>query len=1314
MKINKFSKFFGNRFAAKREAILSAVTRDAAVAMPLISEFEVLESRVLLSGIGTGVDQKRVQFTDADGDLVTVSARGEGASFIIQLVGGVDDGADIESITVQGEGASLGVSVAPQGFETDRITPGFSTIGQITAAAGVSQLGSISLSAAVASKIDLGDAEVGSISLTTGQTAKVDALTGGGFEGALSQEQISFQTISTGSVGALRLSGGADGTNNFQGNITATIGDIGQLWGPNSTMFGNLHFGGADAALGSVNLGGGFDYGTQISADGNFTFLADGFDGSINVEGHLNFGVGELGVIGDIYAGGGVSGLKASTQDALLIGGVFSADLQTIGDIADVRLTGAGYLDNAVIEAVNIGTISSRGDGVGLGYGNIIRASGDLAGIELRRASLIDGNTFDVSGQIGEIDIINGNLDGLLTAGSFGEVRVSNGSIYGSLVALAGDIGRVEVKEGSIYGSIQALQGGIGEVSALTSQNWTALGGKISAQFIGPVSATNLGDGFAIGGSDMQVFATDDIAGITAITNGAVAVGDYASVQAGGALGDINVTALSTYSYDSAAISNVYVQADSIGAITVASSTGQGIAYSEFVAVGGDIGPISITSRTGGITESSFTSYKGAIGNLNITNLGPKTEVLSSRAVSYSAFDAGTSIGAVSVISGGAGLYNADFMARNGSIGDVTIDAVTEGIGYGSSFAAAFAATGAPPDPLPYDIYNIFLPTADGGHIGSVTVLSRGAYGSGYVGINGASFAAGGSIGNVRVESAGEGIRYASFASEGNIGLFSVISKGSDGNAYNAMSYSSVSAENGSIGGIAINSAGTGVYESDFSAGGDIGSIDVQAADFAVVSYNYGSSFTAGGSIGDISIVSTGANVSSYTAIYNTNFSAKAGIGDISIESVGEGMRYASFVSGGNIGLFSVTSKGSNGNAYAAMSYSSVSAENGSIRAVTINSSGAGVYQSNFNAGGDIGSIDVKAGGTGVGGMSGYNSGSSFTAGGSIGSISVISAGQYGSGYAAVYNADFNAGEGIGSINVESAGEGMRNASFNAGGEIGTVNILSQGVPYGGTYAAVADSSFASTGGSIGAVSVTSAGDGLHAASFKAAIGIIDSVEIKAGATGIIDSSFSAGAAIGNVSVTAAGDGIASASLTSGSISAITINSGYNSRLTLNASQVGSITSLGNTVDSATLTLDLGPDTRSLGPVTVGANLEIVGDSAALENLGAAKVGGSITLNTSLASVQNASTINAATILGGQTVGTGSAGSSIGLVTITNGDPSANSVTFNFASMNGVSNATAGGTVVVDFLNGSEPDITAFDATLAGGATSAGVTAILV
>jgi hypothetical protein len=97
----------------------------------------------------------------------------------------------------------------------------------------------------------------------------------------------------------------------------------------------------------------------------------------------------------------------------------------------------------------------------------------------------------------------------------------------------------------------------------------------------------------------------------------------------------------------------------------------------------------------------------------------------------------------------------------------------------------------------------------------------------------------------------------------------------------------------------------------------------------------------------------------------------------------------------------------------------------------------------------------------------------------------------------------------------------------------------------------------------------------------------------------------------------------------------------------------------------------------------------------------------------SLTTVKTASTIGAFTIGGGNTVGTGAAGSSIGLVTIVDGSALVNNVTFTFAAMNGRTNATADTTIAVDFILGAGPDITTL-AARSPGATSSGVTAILV
>ena len=44
-----------------------------------VLEIEALETRLLLSGVGTGLHKKKVTFSDADGDKVTVHSRGGGA-----------------------------------------------------------------------------------------------------------------------------------------------------------------------------------------------------------------------------------------------------------------------------------------------------------------------------------------------------------------------------------------------------------------------------------------------------------------------------------------------------------------------------------------------------------------------------------------------------------------------------------------------------------------------------------------------------------------------------------------------------------------------------------------------------------------------------------------------------------------------------------------------------------------------------------------------------------------------------------------------------------------------------------------------------------------------------------------------------------------------------------------------------------------------------------------------------------------------------------------------------------------------------------
>jgi len=180
---------------------------------------EALEPRILLSGVGTGLNKKSVSFFDADGDKVTVKLQGAG-SFNINLAG-VTNNSDIANITINpdksGVAGSLGVTVTPVGSFTKPVqtksinnpnfdiqnlfdakdgnsltingvknwnqqtqnqyfdlTPGYTNVGSITVAAGTTQVGSIGLNAVVVPVIDLGSAAAGNIGFSTGMVAKVD------------------------------------------------------------------------------------------------------------------------------------------------------------------------------------------------------------------------------------------------------------------------------------------------------------------------------------------------------------------------------------------------------------------------------------------------------------------------------------------------------------------------------------------------------------------------------------------------------------------------------------------------------------------------------------------------------------------------------------------------------------------------------------------------------------------------------------------------------------------------------------------------------------------------------------------------------------------------------------------------------------------------------------------------------------------------------------------------------------------------------------------------------------------------------------
>ncbi len=120
--MKKSKSYFGNRFkSAVRDfrAQRNAKKELAANSAITSSEFEALEPRVLLSGVGKATSSK--SWTDADGDKVVAKIVGKGS--LIQV--DVGDGKFIDAANINIVGADYGalsVVVSPVGKMTNPIT----------------------------------------------------------------------------------------------------------------------------------------------------------------------------------------------------------------------------------------------------------------------------------------------------------------------------------------------------------------------------------------------------------------------------------------------------------------------------------------------------------------------------------------------------------------------------------------------------------------------------------------------------------------------------------------------------------------------------------------------------------------------------------------------------------------------------------------------------------------------------------------------------------------------------------------------------------------------------------------------------------------------------------------------------------------------------------------------------------------------------------------------------------------------------------------------------------------------------------------
>ena len=1324
--------YFGNRFANVLKKNAAKTSRKAKA--DVSSEMEALESRILLSGVGTGLNKKQVSFTDADGDKVLVKIQGRGASFDIDL-GGLTNKADIANIDINGNG-SLGIVVTPVGSFTKpvktswiydpnfkapspsgaggdstdytdvsfqgkiqtqyyNLTPGFTSIGSITAAGNI---GSIGLNAAVVADINIqGNANF--LNLSTGMVAKVDQFMAtnndkgpigsylpgyGGWNPGLGQ--IDFHNITVaGSVLGINISSGAAvNGNDYLGDIT--VGSLGRLTGINSQFDGQLTLTAPNAVLGSVVVAGWAD-GASIRAENNLTFNAAGFQGVLDVGGHLNLGIRGGNFDGTILAGNGISGLRSAPNDAIFITSaeVKGQILTSSGDISDIYLTN-GRLDNVSIvsagnigdllvgdgsqlansslQAANIGTISVWNED-GLGSKNSVIASGNLEGIVVRNSGLNGDTTFSVGGKIGLIDLSNGDLAANIAAGSFGDIILrGNGNLSGILKSTTGDIGSVTVHFGNITGTLSSAA----DIGKIAIEGGSLKGVVTAANDITSISANwldaiNTGSGIA---GTASIHAGGDINAVNASSTNGSGIAANATIRAEGTIGSVTGVSYSTGA--DAGINAANLIANEIGKVTAIAVNGVGI-NGLTISSATSIASIAGSGLNGGIVAlgASAGAGIGAITATTVNGVGLQT----SRIVAGS-------IGSISATSDfGTGIAGVDLSATSGGITSIAGSGDTGGL------------------------LGVNITTAK--EVGSVSGIADGISFSGS-GLNNVSIVAGTSVGTIAGSSTSSnsgdaGINNNFVSAQTTIGTVTGTGTGASG-----ILNSRFVSQSEDIG--AVTGSSTGANGSGVGIGDGIGNTQIISMS-GIVGDITGNASGDGFGLVDITI-SAQTNVSKVTgtSLFGT------GIG----EFVGESLVYAA---NGNIGAVTGSSLNATGNGDG-INGLEVRSELGSITSITgmasdlTDGGGSGLVGLDVFAAQQGGILPLAISGSANGG-NGISGGEYLLASGNM----KVSGGTV-TGSAIADGAQFEAKQGIVEILITATGKGangINNASFtgasiapitislpssqaedaiNQGtftattGNIGAVTITNNSTNGGSGIAG--NSRFDAQTGNIGAVSVTmtgvGAGKAIENSTFQA-VGDIASLTVNSTSTGVDNSSFTAdreGNGVGNlgpIDVTVTGEnasGITNGSAFSGasigniavSASTALTNDAINgSTFEATAGNIGTITALANGADATDNAIESSQflATGSIGAITATAK---AGD--ALNAVTA-------TADTDLSGTGDLSTITANSSTGNAIVGGAYTGNAIGDITASSTTGSAvNGAVFTATSAN-IGNIVATGAV---------------------------------
>lgn len=1322
--MKKTTQYFGNHIASALAAHrANRKNKKSIISSPLAltpaPEFEALESRVLLSGvgIGSGVNQKSVTFNDAAGDLVKVAIQStSGATFNIDL-GGATNNADISNIQINGNG-SLSVVVTPVGSFTKpnitttiydpnatlnlgtgnvtlgsgnsstglqvqtlayQLTPGYTQIGSITAASGVHQVGSISLTGATVGDINLAGVAAGNISLSTGLVGRVDATMalnakygGGGWSPNLSN--INFYNLEAGSVGAIQISGATGGVNNFDGDITVS-GSIGSITGTNSILDGQVIMTGATSSLGTVAVSG-YGLGSSISTEGNLTFHnATGFSGILDVAGNLALGLqGTTHTSntfdGTVQVGGALSGLSGANSPLHITnetvqgdfnagsipGGIYftsatvnNSDFVSTGAIGAITI-GASSLsvNNSTFEGASLATVTSNIGTLGL-HDNFI-SHGGITAIKVTNGSLgsiaIDPSTDIVAaGAIGNINVQNGTIADNIQAGSIGNIAVNNGNLIGNITIdvptgsdpSTGTVGNINVNGGTLGGNIIA-PGAIGTIYDHGTLNGTSTG--ITAHIVGGSIGTITENNGTINGEIAT--STGNIGAIN------VNFGQLSGVvSSAGKIGAINILG-GDGSISNAQIIAYDTSATAIGSITVNNIAQAGggapldaINGSTIYSAGG-IGPITATSINGSAIIDSNITAVGGVGSVTATTYassGPAISGLTLVASSISSIATTSNLGTaitdtVLTATGSGGIGNITATGLLGGIVNLdpsTINTFTSAGDIGTVTGTSTSTS------VPEDGINGLSLQATGAIAGITGVTHSGNSAVNGAGLNNVTASASG-LGVISGTGYGtgtsSGILDGSYTATGAAGITSISGTSTSPlGSGSGISGTSLSATLGSVGTITGNAAGSGNGLDSLLVTGQVGIGNVTG--------------TSNTGIG----INGGPNLNNYTATT------------------------------GNIGNFLGTSNTQDG-----IFLVNISAISGSVGSITGTSNGSGSGMTNngldtvlVNAGNNIGAI---TGSSIVG--NGITMGSYLANQGTITSIT----GNTVTG-TSISGATFNTlGGTIGPISANATGQG---GNAIAGSTFSAPSLSGLTIQMGNLAAgdAVSSSKFTATTGDIGNISITNdsttQGGGIKdGTTFTANAGSIGDILVSTNnGSAISGSTFTAYTDIGKISATETQGGLANAVIAG---STFTASGGNILGITANSANVTQDAAISSTTFTANGTIS---EPGSIGAISTTGQIDSTTSITATGNItalsvlgggglqGAVAAGGAITGNVILTGTANSglgSLINQYALTGSITATSigniAMVGNDIGQITATNGG--IGSVTIHAITVGGV------------------------------------------